>query len=246
MTPRPPAPARRIVLAGAAAVLAVAGVTAITVAATSGPDLPTAPPVAATSSGTVTNSGTGTSSGGSSGGTSSGTAPAAAGTASTGTPAPSPSVVPALPRSRPTRLVVPALHVDTRDLVELGLSSSGALQVPVGPHPVGWFTGSPAPGQTGPAVLAGHVTWNGQRGTFFAIGTLHAGDLISVGRADGRTVRFRVYRVTTYPKSSFPTAEVYGNTPGPELRLITCAGDYDPHAAQHYPDNVVVFARAIR
>ena len=45
-----------------------------------------------------------------------------------------------------------------------------------------------------------------------------------------------------FSKSAFPTAEVYGNTAGPELRLVTCGGDFD-RAAHSYRDNVVVFAR---
>jgi len=35
---------------------------------------------------------------------------------------------------------------------------------------------------------------------------------------------FTVTRAAAYKKNSFPTHEVYGNTKGPELRLITCDG----------------------
>jgi hypothetical protein len=48
--------------------------------------------------------------------------------------------------------------------------------------------------------------------------------------------------VEHYAKSVFPTADVYGNTQGPELRLVTCGGDFD-QTSGHYKDNVVVFAR---
>ncbi|GAA4578166.1 hypothetical protein GCM10023176_53540 [Micromonospora coerulea] len=41
----------------------------------------------------------------------------------------------------------------------------------------------------------------------------------------------------------FPTARVYGPTPGPELRLVTCGGEFDRRRG-HYRDNVVVFAVA--
>jgi len=34
---------------------------------------------------------------------------------------------------------------------------------------------------------------------------------------------------------------VYGPTPGPVLRLITCTGDFD-HTTGHYRDNAVVTA----
>jgi hypothetical protein len=57
----------------------------------------------------------------------------------------------------------------------------------------------------------------------------------------GGGVSFVVDAVRTYPKTGFPAGDVYGATPDPELRLITCGGDFD-HAAGHYTANVVVFA----
>ena len=47
--------------------------------------------------------------------------------------------------------------------------------------------------------------------------------------------------VTRHPKDRFPTAAVYGPTPGPELRLVTCGGVFD-RVRNSYRDNIVVFA----
>ena len=47
--------------------------------------------------------------------------------------------------------------------------------------------------------------------------------------------------VRTYLKSRFPTAAVYGPAPGPQLRLITCGGAFDP-VTRSYLANVVVYA----
>jgi hypothetical protein len=55
---------------------------------------------------------------------------------------------------------------------------------------------------------------------------------------------FRVYAVREYAKTAFPTSLVYGATPGPELRLVTCGGQFDARTG-HYLDNVVVFARYV-
>ena len=41
----------------------------------------------------------------------------------------------------------------------------------------------------------------------------------------------------------FPDAAVYGPTPDPQLRLITCGGDFDRSRRSYY-DNVVVYAVA--
>jgi hypothetical protein len=70
------------------------------------------------------------------------------------------------------------------------------------------------------------------------------GALVHVAREDGSTVTFRVERVETHEKDDFPTLAVYGDTPGPALRLITCGGEFDPDA-HSYRSNVVVFATMI-
>jgi hypothetical protein len=50
--------------------------------------------------------------------------------------------------------------------------------------------------------------------------------------------------VRWYPKSAFPTAAVYGPTPDPELRLISCGGVFDQRL-KSYTSNVVVYATAV-
>jgi hypothetical protein len=47
--------------------------------------------------------------------------------------------------------------------------------------------------------------------------------------------------VETFDKDAFPDDRVYGDTGQAQVRLITCAGDYD-HAVKDYTDNLVVFA----
>jgi hypothetical protein len=47
--------------------------------------------------------------------------------------------------------------------------------------------------------------------------------------------------VVEYPRRSFPTQAVYGNTPNAQLRLITCGGRFDSRV-RSYVDNIVVFA----
>lgn len=50
-------------------------------------------------------------------------------------------------------------------------------------------------------------------------------------------------RDTRYARSSFPSDEVYGPTPAPELRVITYGGLFNP-PTQQYSDNVIVFGAA--
>ena len=145
-------------------------------------------------------------------------------------------------RSTPTALHVPAIGVHTTGLLDLGLTAAGAMEVPEGATTAGWFALSPVPGDVGPAVLAAHVNYDKVPGVFARLHEMKVGDTAVVTRSDGASVRFTAYRVERFSKSAFPTDEVYGNTAGPELRLVTCGGDFD-RTARSYRDNVVVFAR---
>lgn len=145
----------------------------------------------------------------------------------------------------PASVSIPAIDVQSQ-LITVGLNSDRSLEVPPeGPdyNKAAWFKGSPSPGDVGPATIVGHVdsAKNGPS-VFYKLGNLVAGDLISVTRMDASVATFVVYKVRAVPKDHFPTHEVYGDTTGPELRLITCGGPFDS-TVKSYVDNTVVFAR---
>ena len=147
---------------------------------------------------------------------------------------------PALSSSRPERLRIPSLDVDS-SLEGLGRDAKGVMETPRDPAKAGWYTPGTAPGARGPAVVAGHVTRNGKPAVFHRLAKLTKGQRIDVRRVDGRTAVFTVDRVNRYAKKRFPTVEVYRNLDHAGLRLITCGGTYDA-AKRYYADNVVVFA----
>jgi LPXTG-site transpeptidase (sortase) family protein len=149
------------------------------------------------------------------------------------------------PVAAPVSLTIPLIGVQT-NLMTLGLNSNGELQVP--PLSMvsvaGWYTGSPRPGAIGSSIIVGHIDGDNEKGVFFRLRQLSAGDKIYVKRSDGTLVEFRVTSVQQYPKDHFPTEAVYGPVPDPELRLITCGGAYDP-ATHHYVLNLVVYATEV-
>ncbi|HEX5881816.1 MAG TPA: class F sortase [Actinomycetota bacterium] len=149
-----------------------------------------------------------------------------------------PLVGPILPAAEPAILHIPRIGVRS-DLVRLGLDSAGAMEVPGEPGVAGWYTKAPTPGALGPAVIAGHLTWDGAPAIFVRLGDLRPGDRVEVLRQDGRTAIFAIRRVVRVAKSRFPTHAVYGPTDHAALRLITCAGRYDDDG---FADNIVVFA----
>ncbi len=145
-----------------------------------------------------------------------------------------------LPESRPVRVRIPAIGVDS-GLLDLGLQDDGTLQVPPDGASAGWYTGGPTPGEMGPAVIVGHVDWGGELGVFYDLGNLKPQDLVMVTRADGSVAIFQVNSREQFPKDQFPTDKVYGKLDHAGLRLITCGGSFDRQALS-YRDNIVIFA----
>ncbi|MGO1583232.1 MAG: sortase domain-containing protein, partial [Actinomycetaceae bacterium] len=147
-----------------------------------------------------------------------------------------------LPASEPATIAIPSLGVES-GVIELGLQDNGVIEVP--PYnlgsPAGWFVHSPTPGEAGPSVILGHRNGSeGGPGIFADLPETAVGDTIEVTREDGSLASFTVYRTEQFYQQEFPTLDVYGNTPGPELRLITCDG-LNPETGV-LEDNFIVYA----
>jgi hypothetical protein len=141
----------------------------------------------------------------------------------------------------PTRLRVAAIGVDTT-LETLHLAKDGSLTPPKDFARAGWYADGTAPGDQGPAVIAGHVDSKRGPAVFYKLREMEPGDRIDVIRGNV-TVHFTVVSTSWYPKTNFPTDLVYGPTPDRQLRLITCGGVFD-HRLRSYKDNLVVYAVA--
>ena len=149
------------------------------------------------------------------------------------------------PTPAPVRLQIPRIGVDTA-LQRLGKAADGTVQTPTGPHKwdqAGWYAGEGGtrPGDPGSAVVLGHVDSISGPAVFYRVRELRRGDQIKVTTADGTVFRFAVDRVEQYPKTRFPTADVYYPILTPKLRLVTCGGSFD-FKVHHYRSNVIAFA----
>jgi sortase family protein len=233
--------------AAATVVLLLLGVVALVfgLRGQSGPPQPAAAPLPATSSAPAT-TGAGTASTPSASATSAGATAAVPPDATTPSsppaadPASAKQIGPFLAASPPTGIEIPSIGVRSTSLVDLGIAADGTITVPGTADEVGFYTGGPTPGQLGPAVLAAHVDSTKGPGIFYRLGSVKAGDTVTVSRADGSRTRFVVDKVASYPKDQFPTDEVYrGSFDRSEIRLVTCGGTFDK--VKHYLDNVVVF-----
>jgi hypothetical protein len=89
-------------------------------------------------------------------------------------------------------------------------------------------------------VIFGHLDSLVGPAVFLRLGNLVPGQIIKVSSASD-SHRFRVNSVATFGKDHFPSSLVYGPTPGPVLRLVTCGGTFDD-VKHSYRANVIVFA----
>ena len=142
----------------------------------------------------------------------------------------------------PTRLSAPAATIDA-DVVPVGVTPDGAMEVPEDVDELGWYRHGPGLGDsTGSIVLAGHVDSRTQgRGAFFALRDLAPGDELRLAAADGTTGIWVVTGRSTIDKEEIPLEELFRRDGPPRLVLVTCGGDFDADR-RSYRSNVVVTA----
>ena len=140
----------------------------------------------------------------------------------------------------PVRVEIPRIGVAS-SLDRLGRAPDGTVQEPNRWAVAGWYTPGTRPGDPGSAVILGHVDSKGGPAVFFRLRELRRGDMVTIGRADGSSVRFVVQRTAKYEKRRFPTDAVYYPTLASTLRLVTCGGQFDVTTG-HYRSNIIVFA----
>ncbi|MCS0639858.1 class F sortase [Streptomyces sp. LP05-1] len=143
-----------------------------------------------------------------------------------------------------SRVRIDTIGVDA-PVMDVGLDEEGwvAAPPPQDANMAGWYQNGISPGQSGTAVVVGHVDNQTGPAVFYRLGSVRKGHTIEVTRYDGRVAIFQVYGVEVFSKEDFPGVRVYGDTGAPELRVITCGGGYSRAAG--YDGNVVVFARLI-
>lgn len=144
--------------------------------------------------------------------------------------------------AEPAHLSIPAIGVDT-PTIDLDLTAQEA-EVPESFHVAGWYRQTRTPGTIGPAVIVGHVGSRHGPGVFARLDQLRPGDEIHVTDDEGTTRTFVVDEGELVDKHDRPP-EVFGWVgTRPELRLITCGGEFDPGTG-HHVSNYVVWAHEV-
>lgn len=141
----------------------------------------------------------------------------------------------------PLRLRIPSIKVNS--MIEyVGLTSSGAMDVPKKNMNVAWYSPGTPPGDIGSAVIAGHYSWRNHAGggVFNNIDKLRKGDILYVDDAQGKTMSFVVREIRTF-KFDADARQVFSSNNGARLNLITCSGWWDS-SKQSSTTRRVIFA----
>lgn len=136
--------------------------------------------------------------------------------------------------AQPVHLSVPSVGINAF-IEQVGTLANGDMATPT-QNPwvdAGWYSDGPHPGEQGSAVIDGHLDRpGGYPAVFWYLRNVHAGDPVYVTEKDGRQLRFHVTRIAYYTPQDAPLQDIFGNSSGIYLNLITCAGDWIPAQKQ--------------
>ncbi|MDR3519468.1 MAG: class F sortase [Candidatus Pacebacteria bacterium] len=144
----------------------------------------------------------------------------------------------------PLRFEIPSLNINST-IEDVGLTSTGAMDVPNGPDATAWLDIGPRPGAIGTAVMDGHSGWKDNiPAVFDNLHKLKVGDKIYILDDKGNTITFVVRKFINYTPNENVSA-VFGSTDGlAHLNLITCSGTWSV-AKQTHSTRLVVFTDRI-
>jgi sortase A len=140
------------------------------------------------------------------------------------------------------KIEIPKINVSS--VVEsVGMDENGRMAVPVNDMDVAWWSLGTFPGESGNAVIAGHLDKkDGSPSVFYYLQDLNIGDLIYVYVNNWEKLTFKVTQKQNFNDKEFPINLIFGQTQSRNLNLITCSGTYDK-VAKNYGQRLVVFTR---
>jgi len=147
-------------------------------------------------------------------------------------------------RPAPTRLTIERLDVDM-PVRPVGVARDGEMALPRTPAEAGWYEFGARPGDPrGATVLAAHLDMPGFGvGPIAAVEKLRRGDTLVV-RSGRTTTRYAVSDVKSVRKAQLDLPTLFARNGAPVLRVVTCAGAFDPET-KSYDRNVVVTATPV-
>ncbi|MYB22660.1 MAG: sortase [Chloroflexi bacterium] len=149
------------------------------------------------------------------------------------------------PHETKWEIIVPSAGLKSA-VVSLGRTPTGAMGSPDNPYVVGWLDSTPAPGEVGNTLLAGHrdyedVSGNIGTGVCWELNNTRVGDHMLIW--DEELNVYYVYTVTekvTLDPTDRESARYLHNTDVAVVTLITCTGSFNTETHKYSHRLVVV------
>jgi sortase (surface protein transpeptidase) len=139
----------------------------------------------------------------------------------------------------PVRIKIDDINLDAV-IEKVGLTSKGDMDVPKIPLQAGWYQSGPYPGNSGTAVIDGHVNKEkNTAGVFADLHKLKPGAKIIIYDDKGRDVTFIVQETKIYHQQADASNVFFSSDEKSHLNLITCQWD---KKQKGYTDRFIVFS----
>ena len=144
----------------------------------------------------------------------------------------------------PALLEIPSIGVSAK-VQQVGLNSKKEMDVPSNEVDVAWYNLGPKPGETGSAVIAGHLDNRAsQPAVFWNLDRMAVGDYIYVTDGSNNKKSFQVISSERYKTGDAPMEKIFGVSNGAYLNLVTCGGVWDKEK-NNYSERFVVFTEYV-
>lgn len=146
------------------------------------------------------------------------------------------------------KIVIPEISVNAK-IEPVGRTAGGNMAVTRSYSTVGWYKYGAKPGETGNAVLAGHLdNGYGRPGVFYHLNDLKIGDSVFVENEEGERIEFAVKGIQVVDYLNPPKEvldQVFGTSTTSHLNLITCDGVWIPEKKK-YSDRLIIFTDRVK
>lgn len=145
----------------------------------------------------------------------------------------------------PARLAVDWAGIDV-PVEAKGVDARGEMDLPADPKIAGWYRFSAAPSaSSGTTVLGAHVDAVGYGiGPFSHLVDVPKGTRITLTDTDGSRKVFAVDSATMITKTAVPWKSIFDTSGARRLVLVTCGGEFD-YRTHHYLSNLVITASPV-
>lgn len=142
----------------------------------------------------------------------------------------------------PRLLQIQKINLNSR-IQKVNIDSNGDINVPKNIYDIGWYEGSPKPGEKGVAFLNGQANYRGGPAVFANLGKLIKGDEITIQKGNGDSLNYTVIKSEEISADKLELINLLDPVEirGQGLTLMTYSGEYD-QKTNSYQSRVFVFA----